>query len=64
MAYLMVCNLDVPPVAPATCPVENITYVQNFWDSGMTLEQTSSLIGAVVLLWATAYVFTRVKSML
>lgn len=63
MAYLMVCNLETPPVAPEVCPVENITYVQNFWDSGLTLEQTSELMGAVVLLWSVAYVFSRVKTM-
>lgn len=63
MAFLVVCDLEVAPVPPATCPVENTIYIQNFWDSGLTLEQTSELIGAVVLLWAVAYVFSRVKAM-
>lgn len=63
MAFLMVCNLDTPPVAPAACPVENITYIENFWDSGLTLEQTSELMGGVILLWVTAYLFTVLKRM-
>lgn len=62
-AYIMVCNVETPPVPPATCAVENITYVPNFWDSGLTMDQLSELIGAVVLLWAIAYVFSRVKTM-
>lgn len=64
MAYLMVCNLEVPPVAPETCPPEAISYYQNFWDSGLTMAQTSELISGVVLLWVVAFVFVRVKRML
>lgn len=63
MPYLMVCNVETPPAAGEPCPPEAIQYYQNFWDTGMTLEQTMELTGLVVVLWVTAYVFTQVKRM-
>ena len=61
MAYLMVCDVEVPPVPGESCPPESIQYYQNFWDSGLTMAQTTELVGLVVVLWVVAYVFTQVR---
>lgn len=61
MAYLMICNVETPPLPGQPCPPESIEYYQNFWDSGMTLDQTMELTGMVILLWVVAYVFTQVR---
>jgi hypothetical protein len=64
MPFLMVCDLAVAPVPPEVCPVDHVLYYQNFWDSGLTLDQTSALIGGVLALWAVAYIFTVLKRIL
>lgn len=61
MAYIMVCNVDTPPPPGEACPPQSVEYYQNFWDSGMTMAQTTELIGYVVLLWVVAYVFKEIR---
>lgn len=61
MASIMVCNLEPAPSPGQPCPPEAIEYYQNFWDTGLTMAQTSELVGLVVLLWVVAYCWTVVR---